>query len=125
MVGSSCVSKRNLFFLGFGSREAQRVSVEWTVGLLGGPGAGAWKHGKGVGRCSVLSISTWGCSKAIFSPCVSQHLKCLAPQNPPATPLPWTGGHWESLPTSCSELGYVCGSALGHAAGRVNALEQR
>lgn len=45
--------------------------------------------------------------------CISQHLKCLTPQNPPAIPLLWTGGHWESPPMSCSGHGYCArGSCL-------------
>lgn len=44
-------------------------------------------------------------SQLSFS-CVLQPLKCSAPQNPRATPSPWTGGRWGSLPTSCSGPGY-------------------
>lgn len=110
MAGNSCGSKRNLSFLGFGGREARRVSCGEDCGATGWPWGRNTAEREGLGSDSLLLISTWDYSKAIFSPCISQHLKCLAPQTPPATPLPWTGGHWESLPTSCSELGYVCGS---------------
>lgn len=57
--------------------------------------------------------------------CVLQPLKCSAPQNPRATPSPWTGGRWGSLPTSCSGPGYGAHphpSLSLNTVGRVNAL---
>lgn len=107
---------------------AKGICSFWTLGAetqrgscgedCGATGSLAAQEGDGSGvLCCSFPLGLQ--QDILFSSSILQHLKCLAPQNPPATPLPWTGGRWESLPTSCSGLGYVCARGRVGNLGRV------
>lgn len=71
MAGSSCLSNRHLLFLGFGAEKHKEFHVEGTVGLLGGPGAGAWQHGKGRAQGFCVAHFHLGLQQGnFFSPCI-------------------------------------------------------
>lgn len=50
MIGIPVSVKGICSFWALGAEKHREFHVERTLGLLGGPGAGAWQHGKGMGQ---------------------------------------------------------------------------
>lgn len=50
MIGIPVSVKGICSFWALGAEKHREFHVERTLGLVGGPGAGAWQHGKGMGQ---------------------------------------------------------------------------